>query len=157
MEVTTKTPKGTFALGKKLAAKLHAGDAVLLYGDLGAGKTELVKGICSGLGYKGRVLSPTFQIVREYKIECKKQNAKCKIVWTRKIFHIDLYRLESGSGLEGIEEYFGDKEAVTLVEWAERLSERQLPQKYLKVSIEILSESERRFGILEVVPTNGGL
>ena len=148
MEVTTKNPKETFALGEKLAKEvIKPGIPVFLYGNLGAGKTELVKGVAVGFGYEGRVLSPTFQLVREYKprsqsLEPRDINA---------IYHADLYRLDGVSDIQsvGLEDYFEDKNAVVLVEWAERLGKKELPTKRVEISIEIVSENERKFVILE--------
>jgi len=140
----------TYNLGKEITKQLKVGDVVLFYGDLGAGKTEIIKGICAGLGYKGRVLSPTFQLVREYGIKSRsnsnsKPTSSSKSKSISKIYHIDLYRLEGGADLEslGLEDYFEDKKAVTLIEWADRLRNEDLPKKHKEVKIEIVSEEER--------------
>lgn len=144
----------TFALGKKFAENLGGVQIVLLYGELGAGKTEFVRGVCSGFGFEGRVLSPTFQLVRVYEIKVKRQKAKGKsgnrVRRVRRIFHVDLYRLENNVGFEGIKEYFEDEEGVTLVEWVERLPKEQLPPKFWQVKIIFLSENERQFDILGI-------
>jgi len=142
VEVTTQSTKETFELGRDLSKDIEAGTPVFLYGSLGAGKTELIKGVCFGLGYKGRVLSPTFQLVREYKCSGSIQT----------IYHVDLYRLESQVEIETLDlrDYFADKKAVVLLEWADRLKQEDLSHPRMEVRIEILSENKRKFAILKL-------
>lgn len=124
----------TSALGWRLASSLRAGDVVALSGELGAGKTALVKAIAAALGFQKAVTSPTFTIIHEYRT-------------TPPLFHIDLYRLSSEQEAIdiGIEEYLRS-DGVCLVEWAERI-ERLLPPRTLSVRIEVVSETARRFTI----------
>ena len=93
-------------LGASFAAELRGGDVVYLVGDLGAGKTTLVKGIIRGLGYSGNVTSPTYTLVESYEF--------ADFV----VFHFDLYRLETPDELEflGIRDMTGGQ-SVILVEW----------------------------------------
>lgn len=101
----------TERLGEALAGRLRPGDAVALYGELGAGKTSLCRGVLRGLGFAGEVASPTFPIVLLY------EPPETRLpVW-----HVDLYRIESADELEelGLDEARGD--AVLLIEWPERL------------------------------------
>jgi tRNA threonylcarbamoyladenosine biosynthesis protein TsaE len=124
----------TFALGHRLAASLRPGDVVALSGELGAGKTALVKAIAAALGFQQAVTSPTFTIIHEYKT-------------APPLFHIDLYRLNTEQEAidVGIEEYLrGD--GVCLVEWAERIA-RLLPQRTISIRIEVLSDTSRCFTI----------
>jgi tRNA threonylcarbamoyladenosine biosynthesis protein TsaE len=103
----------TAAIGREVAARLHAGDAVLLYGDLGAGKTAFVKGLAEGLGVsRDEVSSPTFALVQEYR------------GGRLPLFHVDLYRLNDPREIEelGLEEIAAD--GVLAVEWAEKLGSR---------------------------------
>lgn len=113
-----------------LAALVEPGDVISLTGDLGAGKTALVKGVAEGLGVSENVTSPTFNILVEHK-------------GALALFHFDLYRLERASQLEDID-FYGTIEAggVSLVEWGERFSE-ELPPDHLSVEFTILSDDTR--------------
>ncbi|MSR64792.1 MAG: tRNA (adenosine(37)-N6)-threonylcarbamoyltransferase complex ATPase subunit type 1 TsaE [Verrucomicrobiae bacterium] len=132
--VETHSLEETSALGRRLASMLRPGDVVALDGELGAGKTALVKAIAAALGCTQSVTSPTFTIIHEYETILS-------------VFHIDLYRLNTEQEAidVGIEEYLrGD--GVCLVEWAERI-ERLLPRRTISIRIEVLSETSRRFAI----------
>ncbi|HEY1170361.1 MAG TPA: tRNA (adenosine(37)-N6)-threonylcarbamoyltransferase complex ATPase subunit type 1 TsaE [Verrucomicrobiae bacterium] len=106
----TRSPEETFALGQKWSQTLHAGDVIALVGDLGAGKTQLAKGIASGLGYGKRVQSPTFALINEY------------LVADLIIYHLDLYRLDTKHDVlvAGLDEFLIQPNGITLVEWPER-------------------------------------
>ena len=120
----------TQACGEALAPLLVAGDVLVLSGDLGAGKTQLTKGVASGLGVEEPVTSPTFNIllVHEGRIP---------------LYHFDLYRLETAEQLEDLD-YWGTLEAdgVSVVEWGDRFS-RALPEDGLLVRIHITADEER--------------
>ncbi|MDH4069367.1 MAG: tRNA (adenosine(37)-N6)-threonylcarbamoyltransferase complex ATPase subunit type 1 TsaE [Ignavibacteria bacterium] len=107
--VTTRSAKDTADLGESFGAMLKPGDVVALFGELGTGKTEFVKGICAGLQISGRPTSPTFTIINEYP-------ARFGIV-----AHIDLYRIGGEAELRdlGIESYFHEG-CICLIEWADR-------------------------------------
>lgn len=143
-EFSTHSPQGTFELAELIGEQLKGGEVFLLKGDLGAGKTVFAKGLAAGLGIDAAdVTSPTFTLVNSYEGRLR-------------MFHIDLYRLDAGAhqGL-GLEEIFDDESAVTVVEWAERL--QPVPGNSICVSIEHLSDSERKIGIasLEVQGDTG--
>jgi tRNA threonylcarbamoyladenosine biosynthesis protein TsaE len=123
----------TRRLGRRLAACLGPGDLVLLEGELGAGKTFLVRAIARGLGVPPsvRITSPTFDLVHELP-------ARVPLV------HVDLYRLDEGGSLRelGLDERIGQN-AVVLVEWGERFAS-VLGEGGLRVMIELAGEGERR-------------
>jgi tRNA threonylcarbamoyladenosine biosynthesis protein TsaE len=111
MAIRLADAAATEALGRALAAELRAGDAIALYGALGAGKTTLARGLLRGLGHQGDVASPTFPIVQAYAPPDTRLP-----VW-----HVDLYRIEHDSELEelGLDEARAG--AAMLIEWPERL------------------------------------
>ncbi|HMT07945.1 MAG TPA: tRNA (adenosine(37)-N6)-threonylcarbamoyltransferase complex ATPase subunit type 1 TsaE [Pyrinomonadaceae bacterium] len=124
---TLTTPEDTFAFGEKFADQLAAGDIVLLIGGLGAGKTLFTKGVMSGLGYDvDEVTSPSFSLVNLYKTE------------RFDVYHIDLWRLDKGgdiAGAVGLDEISGDGNAVTLIEWADRLGDLNFTNRTFTISI----------------------
>ncbi|MEO6786119.1 MAG: tRNA (adenosine(37)-N6)-threonylcarbamoyltransferase complex ATPase subunit type 1 TsaE [Chthoniobacteraceae bacterium] len=105
--IISHSPAETFAHGRALAASLRAGDVLALDGDLGAGKTQFVKGVAAGLGCTGDVTSPTFTLVHEY------TGGRVPL------FHFDFYRLESGDEALriGLDDYLGE-DGVIVIEWA---------------------------------------
>ncbi len=94
-------------LGSELARLWKAGTLVLLIGELGAGKTTLVRGVLEGLGHVGAVRSPTFNLIQTYATDPP-------------VMHADLYRLQAATGL-GLEEYLDDH--LCLIEWPDRLGD----------------------------------
>lgn len=101
-----KDESETVALGERLGRTLRAGDLLLLYGELGAGKTTLVRGLARALGWRGRVSSPTFALAHVY--EGRRLT----------LHHLDLYRLREGETEElGLEELLSDPRAAVVVEW----------------------------------------
>ncbi len=135
----TKSTRGTVGLGRRIGATLGAGDCVALMGTLGAGKTQLVRGIAQGLGLaEGRMVSsPTFVLVQEYPGRVP-------------IHHLDLYRLSDPAGelpTLGIDEML--QTGAVLIEWAERAGQA-LPHPRLEIRIEVLSPTARRFHLTRV-------
>ena len=130
----SRSPEETLRLGANLAAEASSGLVVGLIGDLGAGKTQFVKGFAAGLGITERVHSPTFTLVNEY----RSGRLPC--------FHIDLYRLETPEQIfgAGLEQYLNPESGVTLIEWFERAQDLQIPGRLQIVSIETISETERQ-------------
>ncbi|MCE0522394.1 MAG: tRNA (adenosine(37)-N6)-threonylcarbamoyltransferase complex ATPase subunit type 1 TsaE [Methylacidiphilales bacterium] len=119
------------AFGESWAADLVGGEIFALHGVLGAGKTQLVKGVARGLGYRGDVTSPTFTIVHEY------------LGGRLPLYHIDLYRIQNEKEAVdiGLEEYLpGD--GVTIIEWPERIASL-LPPRTQHWSLEVVSLTER--------------
>ena len=127
-------PADTESLGEKFGRTARPGMVFALSGELGAGKTQLVKGLARGLGISARVHSPTFTLVNEYG------------GGRMRLDHVDLYRLETREQLlaAGLEGYL-QPEGVAVIEWAERLLDWQLPAGELRrVQIEILGGTERK-------------
>jgi tRNA threonylcarbamoyladenosine biosynthesis protein TsaE len=129
MRFRTHSPEETRELGRQLSRLLRPGDVVGLVGDLGAGKTTLVQGVAAGFGVRGRVASPTFLIVHEY---------RNRLV----VYHVDLYRL-APEDVEtvGIHELF-DEGGVVLIEWADRAT-HLLPPDTLWIRLEIVDDTTR--------------
>jgi tRNA threonylcarbamoyladenosine biosynthesis protein TsaE len=123
----------------QIAAQIiaHAGNnkIFLFYGDMGAGKTTLIKELCAALGIDEAVTSPTFSIVNEYRGSANN------------IFHFDFYRLKTQSeALDmGYEEYFYSG-AYCFIEWPEKIPDL-LPDHYTRVSITVLNADERQINV----------
>jgi tRNA threonylcarbamoyladenosine biosynthesis protein TsaE len=145
LEVVSADPGRTAEIGATLAAWLREGDVVLLHGDLGAGKTTLVKGIAAALRVDAVVSSPTFALVNEYDGGLLAPVAR--------VYHLDLYRLGGWEELAsiGFEDYLTPTDAVTLIEWPERAAEA-LPDRYLLIEIMPIGEDRRRLRITPAPP-----
>ena len=133
------SPAETLALGEGWARQVVPGLVIGLSGDLGAGKTQLVKGLAKGLGVTTRVSSPTFALVNEY------PGGRLRL------FHLDLYRLDTRAQIEsaGLEGYLAPA-GVAVIEWAEHwfgdaeAGEEFRPRLYREVRFEITSPDSRR-------------
>lgn len=128
------SPVETESLGENFGRAAKHGLVIALSGELGAGKTQLVKGLARGLGIAARVHSPTFTLVNEY--------AGGRL----RLFHLDLYRLESRRQIlsAGLEEFL-QPDGVAVIEWAERMANDEWQMTNLtRVKIEILTSTERR-------------
>ena len=132
----THSPAETRALGRQLAASLQPGDVLLLYGDLGAGKSELTRGIAEGLGVSGPVTSPSFTIMNVY------DDGRIPL------YHFDWYRLESVEELYemGMDEYLGG-DGAAVVEWPNQCPEA-IPETHLAVHITPAGENEREISLI---------
>ncbi|HEX5398629.1 MAG TPA: tRNA (adenosine(37)-N6)-threonylcarbamoyltransferase complex ATPase subunit type 1 TsaE [Verrucomicrobiae bacterium] len=132
--VISHGPGETEALGEKLGRAARSGTVFALSGELGAGKTQFVKGLARGLGVTARVHSPTFTLVNEY------GGGRLRL------FHLDLYRLETGEQVlaAGLEEFL-QPDGVAVIEWAGRIYDLRFTIHDLKkIQIEILGELERK-------------
>jgi tRNA threonylcarbamoyladenosine biosynthesis protein TsaE len=128
------SPADTEALGERFGRAAQRGLVVALSGDLGAGKTQFVRGVARGLGCAGRVHSPTFTLVNEY------GGGRLKL------FHLDLYRLETAEQIltAGIDEYLSP-DGVSVIEWAERIANFRFQiSNFKQVRIETTGETERK-------------
>jgi tRNA threonylcarbamoyladenosine biosynthesis protein TsaE len=135
MKIKSNSQDMTFEIGLKIAKLLKQGDVISLNGDLGAGKTHLVKGIAKGLEVHEDITSPTFTIVNEY-------DGKMPL------YHFDVYRISDISELYeiGFEEYIYG-EGVSVIEWG-NLVEELLPDYTIKINIRILDDNTREIEIL---------
>ncbi|HUW81323.1 MAG TPA: tRNA (adenosine(37)-N6)-threonylcarbamoyltransferase complex ATPase subunit type 1 TsaE [Phycisphaerae bacterium] len=136
--ITSTSVEQTLAIGRGLGAALQNGDVLALIGPLGAGKTQLVKGIAAGLGVIDlrKVNSPTFVLVNEYQGRLH-------------LYHIDVYRLRHGSELQalGFDEMCLASDAAVVIEWADRV-EDVLPDNYVGIHLHVAG-ADRRELVLE--------
>jgi len=136
-EITTHSAEETIAFGRTLTRLLRPPKLVLLRGDLGAGKTTLIKGIASGFeaASEENVTSPTFTLVHEYRGPLAN------------LYHIDLYRVDTPRQLEtlGIDDLIAE-DSVLLIEWGEKFA-RFARDRDLEIAIERLGEFDRRIRV----------
>ena len=136
-EFTTHSAEETIELGRQLARQLKAPKVVILRGELGTGKTTLVKGIAEGFHAASQedVTSPTFTLIHEYRGP------------EVNLFHVDLYRIDTQRELEtlGLDDLFGDSNVV-LIEWGEKFPSLQR-EAHVDIRFRRMGESERRIRI----------
>ena len=149
MKKISHSPEETLQLGKSLGSSLAAGDIILLFGDLGAGKTHFTQGICYGLELDKDfyIRSPTFTLINEYPGRLP-------------IHHVDLYRIDNQEEIYslGLEEILYNR-GVTIIEWAEKLRSPRKPdnlilniQDRIEINIKIISDSQREFTFNSFLP-----
>jgi len=130
----THSPEETIELGRTLAARLRPPKLILLRGDLGAGKTTMVKGIAEAFDAASQddVTSPTFTLIHEYRGP------------QMSVYHIDLYRIETERELatRGLDEIMTDPQSLVLIEWGERFP-RLVRERDMEVAITRVSDEER--------------
>jgi len=135
-EVVTRSPEETIRLGYELAKRLERPSLVLLEGELGSGKTTLVKGIVAGLGAarEDEVTSPSFTLVHEYGQDPK-------------VYHADLYRVEGAREFAtlGLEDML-EQQATIIVEWGEKFLDQDV-EAQVRIHMELLDGEERRITI----------
>ncbi len=140
-EFTTQSPEETIALGRELAKSLSPPKLVLLRGDLGAGKTTLVKGIAEGFKAASQedVTSPTFTLIHEYRGP------------EVNVYHVDLYRVDTPRQLEtlGLDDLMG-AHSVLLIEWGEKFP-RFVRESDVEIALDRAGESERKIRVNEEV------
>jgi tRNA threonylcarbamoyladenosine biosynthesis protein TsaE len=129
---TTRSPEETIALGQKIGALLHAGDVVAYFGDLGAGKTTITRGLALGMGLPDLVTSPTFALVHTY--------GQPPLM----LCHFDMYRIGSEEELETTGFYdYPPEECVLAVEWSENIV-NALPRHAIRLTLERIGDEKRR-------------
>jgi tRNA threonylcarbamoyladenosine biosynthesis protein TsaE len=131
-ELISQSAQQTHAIGMTMGQTLHQGDTVFLIGDLGAGKTTLVRGICQGAGVIDltEVRSPSFNVVLDYQGE-------------KPVRHVDLYRIGSLDEFETVGVFDDDQGRITLIEWADHLPEDEV-ESPIVVRLDDLGEEQRR-------------
>ena len=129
MVYLSKSAQETMTLGETFAKGLKTGAVVLLKGEMGAGKTVFVKGMAKALGITERITSPTYAYMNDY---------------DGVLYHYDCYRLTSGEDAEGLglTDYFY-ADGICVIEWSENIAD-VLPKNTVSVTIEKVSENERR-------------
>lgn len=129
--VTTQSAQETIDFARQFGANVKPGTLIALQGTLGTGKTTFVKGLALGLGVKSEreVKSPTFVIMHVYKGKVP-------------LYHLDLYRMENSADLDILDEYIFNPDAVSVVEWPERIPE-VLNKANIKIEFKATEENER--------------
>ncbi|MGB7581064.1 MAG: tRNA (adenosine(37)-N6)-threonylcarbamoyltransferase complex ATPase subunit type 1 TsaE [Sedimentisphaerales bacterium] len=138
IDVTTNSANETVKFGQKFGSQLKGGEVIALYGNLGSGKTHLIKGIVAGLGAEdaaNEVTSPTFVLVNEYSGRLE-------------IYHLDAYRLDSIAQFEqiGFDDYCHPG-AVVLIEWADKVEQALAGINYIKIELSHLGPTARKIRI----------
>lgn len=132
MEFISKTPEETERIGEEIVKTSQIPSLFCLFGELGSGKTTLIRGAAKYLGIK-RIRSPTFLYVFIYNLP------------NLNFYHIDLYRLKNEEewNILGLDEYLSDKKGMVFIEWADRIK-KLLPLKRVDIIFEIVDENTRR-------------
>ena len=137
-DIVTHSPEETIEFGKKFGSQLKGGEIIALIGQLGSGKTHLIKGIAAGAGATNSAVvnSPTFVIVNEY-------NGRFDI------YHIDAYRLNSISEFEtlGFDDYCYPN-SIVIIEWADKVIPALETIDYIRIDLEHIGQTERKISIV---------
>lgn len=138
IDLIANSPDETFLLGKRIGRGLKGGELILLTGGLGAGKTVFTKGVMAGLEFDpDEVTSPSFTLVNLYEAKLK-------------TYHIDLWRLDESNDAAvavGLDDILADDNAVVIVEWAEKLGEREFESETICVTITGDGDEPRRISL----------
>ena len=130
----SNSPEETMELGNKIAESSKPGSTFCLTGDLGAGKTTLVRGIARALNIKSVVQSPTFNIMKIY------------FDGSKPLIHIDAYRLADADTDIGLDEYIGYETGITVIEWPDYIK-KLIPEDASTISITNMGDTKRRIVI----------
>lgn len=138
--VVTHSAHQTVELGRKIGQNLIGGEIICLVGNLGSGKTHLIKGVAAGLGVdeSGQVSSPTFVLVNEY------SGPEVRL----DVYHIDAYRLDSIAEFEmlGFDDICHDR-SVVLIEWADKVESVLGDVDYIRAALSHISRTERKIDL----------
>lgn len=140
MKFISKNIVSTHKIAKKFIKQIDKNQTYILSGDLGGGKTTFVQGIGMALNINKRITSPTFVLMKIYKIKNNKH--------VNKVCHIDAYRIKDPEELIniGIEEYLSDDKCLTLIEWGEKV--KTILPKHRTISFEIINKNSRKITIV---------
>lgn len=141
--MTTHNTQETIDYALAFASRLQGGEVLALHGDLGSGKTTFVKGLAEGLRVNDTIISPTFTLLKEYKILRPKSHFRSAI-----LVHVDAYRAETIDDIKsvGIEDYLNRDDVILVVEWAEKIKDI-LPQPVININFTYQGENERKIQI----------
>lgn len=137
IEIISESLEKTENIGKAIASKLSGTEVIALFGELGAGKTALTRGICQGLNIKDNICSPTFAIVNEYSGKYK-------------VYHFDMYRVKGIGDLSSTGYFDCLTTGILIIEWSENIKEF-LPDDAIKVTIKYSGVENERILIFEGV------
>ncbi len=140
MQKITNSSDETINFGLTLAKKSKGGEIYSLIGDLGGGKTHFTKGFALGLNIKKQISSPSFILMKIYKINHKKIKIFC---------HVDVYRLKRPEEIleVGLEEYLRRKDTITVIEWADKIKKILLPYKQKVLHFQFIDKNKRKITI----------
>jgi len=143
-KIITKSFEQTQSFAQEFANTLKGGDILLLFGDLGAGKTTFMQGVAKGLDISQTALSPTFIIMRSYEVSNNEE--------IKNLYHLDLYRINSEHDLDGLgmQEIFVDNKSIVAIEWPEKLG-KMLPEKRIEIRLKYISDEEREITINQIM------
>jgi tRNA threonylcarbamoyladenosine biosynthesis protein TsaE len=136
-EIVTQSVAETKQIASKFVKKLHGGEVIALYGDLGSGKTTFTQGIAGELGIKRHINSPTFILLRTYDVV---SHPKIK-----RLYHLDLYRTQTAQDIEGLGLYeiMEEKDAIIVIEWPEKIGNK-IPDQSIMIRFDYVDENKRK-------------
>ena len=142
MQKTTNSPEETVNYGLSLAKKSSGGDIYSLIGDLGGGKTYFTKGFALGLGLKSEIFSPSFVLMKIYKIKHHQAKFFC---------HVDVYRLKKPDEIleVGLSEYIGRRDTITVIEWADKIKKILSPYKQKVIHFKFIDKNKRKITLTD--------
>lgn len=168
----TNSAQETQKIGQMLGKRFKKGDLpagrqvfIALFGELGGGKTTFVQGLVRGLGIKRRIISPTFIILRKYKISPPRSPFPLRQGFAGRVghlgggetnfYHVDLYRIENQREIEelGLREIIDAGKDIVAIEWAEKMGEL-LPKNRWEINFEYINDNKRRVIIRELRTKN---